>query len=112
MRTWRPPRGSSANLRLGGGSRSSGSGSGHLFRDVSHESILRFVRDYQNDELSYLTQTDPVARYIESRADGPLERWDVLFVGLAEASAENPEFNESRSRDRPADTRRRQTNRA
>jgi hypothetical protein len=69
-------------------------GSGFLFRGVSHEAILRFVRDYKNDDLSYLTQTEPVARYIESRVDGPLKEWDVLLVSLAEPSPPtNSEFD-------------------
>lgn len=69
-------------------------GSGFLFRDVPHEPILRFIRDYENDEQSYLTQTDPVARYIEARAAGPLSRWDVLLVSLAQSSDSNRTFDE------------------
>jgi hypothetical protein len=69
-------------------------GSGCLFRDVPFEPILRFIRGYKNDDQSFLTQTDPVARYIEARATGPLSRWDVLFVGLSDPSEANPGFKE------------------
>ena len=55
---------------------------GRLVRKVPVDLVLDFLAAFQNHPGSPLTETEPVRRYIEDRADTELEKWDVLFAGL------------------------------
>jgi hypothetical protein len=61
--------------------------SGYLLRMVPATPILDFLSEFQNHPGSMLTETAPVRRYIEQRADGELATWDVLFASLKEREA-------------------------
>ena len=59
---------------------------GHLFRNVPVEIVLSFLTEFQDHEGSLLTYGEPKMRYIEERAGDELEKWDVLFASLKDAS--------------------------
>lgn len=44
--------------------------------------ILNFLSEFQNHPGSMLTESEPVKRYIEDRAEAELAAWDVLFAGI------------------------------
>jgi hypothetical protein len=55
---------------------------GFLLKSVPFGPVVSFIRDFRNAEGSFLTQPGPVAQYIEDRADGELEKWDVLLASV------------------------------
>jgi hypothetical protein len=57
-------------------------GSGHLFSGVAVDLVLEFLTQFRNHEGSFLTETDPIRRYILDRADDELSEWDVYFPSL------------------------------
>jgi len=59
-----------------------GSFSGQLFSSVPASSVLDFLGEFQNHDGSFLTETDPVIRYIGDRAGSELSEWDVFFPSL------------------------------
>jgi hypothetical protein len=59
-----------------------GSPFGQLFRSVSASSVLDFLGEFQNHDRSFLTETDPVIRYIGDRTGSELSEWDVFFPSL------------------------------
>lgn len=57
---------------------------GFLLRDVPVNPIKDFISDFQNHPLCTITETAPIRRYIEDRAETELANWDILFAGLNE----------------------------
>ena len=57
-------------------------GGSRLVQQVPGSIILDFLAVFQNHPGSFLTDTDPVRRYIEERIDGELKEWDVLVAGV------------------------------
>ncbi len=55
---------------------------GRLLRGAPVKPILDFLAEFQNHPTSMLTQTEPVKRYIEERAETELAVWDILFAGI------------------------------
>lgn len=55
---------------------------GFLLRDVAWEAIDEFLRDFENDRESVLTDPKPVRSYIAARAHDELGDWDVLVASL------------------------------
>lgn len=60
---------------------------GLLVRDVPVELVDAFLRDFENDRESVLTDTRPVRRYIADRSHDELSRWDILVSTRNTASA-------------------------
>ena len=56
---------------------------GYLVKGGSVTSVLDFLMEFRGHQGDYLTDGDPVRRYISERADDELKDWDVLFAGLA-----------------------------
>lgn len=57
---------------------------GYLLQAAPVNLITEFIGEFQNHPGSMLTDTGPLRRYIEDRAETELARWDVLFAGLKE----------------------------
>ncbi len=55
---------------------------GRLVRDVPVEVVDAFLGAFRNHPGSLATESDPVRRYIASRAADELSKWDVLFAGV------------------------------
>ena len=72
------------DMRAGGKAPENGEilSSGRLVRDVPVEMIYTFLGAFRNHPASHATESDPVCRYINQRADDELSRWDVLFAGI------------------------------
>lgn len=60
--------------------------SGKLFRSVPVTLVLDFLAEFQNHDGSFLTETDPVRRYIEDRSEDEMSSWDVVFPSLLKTS--------------------------
>lgn len=54
----------------------------YLISGVPVRPVRQFISAFQNHPGSLLTDPQPVARYIDARADGELSTWDVLFTGI------------------------------
>lgn len=55
---------------------------GWLLRDVPVRPIQKFLAAFLNHPLSLLTDSGPLGRYIEDRADGELGLWELLIAGI------------------------------
>jgi hypothetical protein len=55
---------------------------GYLLRDVSWQHVDDFLRSFENDRESVLTDPRPVRKYIADRAHDELGAWDVLVASL------------------------------
>ncbi len=55
---------------------------GRLVRDVPVNLVDAFLGAFRNHPGSPATESDPVRRYIDLRAENELSRWDVLFAGV------------------------------
>jgi hypothetical protein len=55
---------------------------GRLVRNAPWELVDHFLRDFENDRESVLTDTRPVRSYIADRSHDELGRWDVLVASL------------------------------
>jgi hypothetical protein len=53
---------------------------GLLVSDVPVDIIDNFLRDFENDRESVLTDTRPVRAYIESRKADELAKWDIIIA--------------------------------
>jgi Z1 domain len=58
-----------------------GSGS-YFLQDVPVAAIRRFLTSFSNHPLSFVTEPQPVDRYIAARESAELRTWDVLVVGV------------------------------
>ncbi|MDX2111037.1 MAG: Z1 domain-containing protein [Verrucomicrobiota bacterium] len=58
---------------------------GRLLTEAPVKPILDFLSEYHNHPGSLLTETGPVKRYIEERAETELAAWDILFAGIKES---------------------------
>ena len=56
-------------------------GGGRLVRDVPVRLVDRFLAAFRNHPGSFMTEPEPVRRYIADRPE-ELGRWDVLFAGI------------------------------
>ena len=54
---------------------------GRLLSGVPFDPILDFLLDFENDARSLMTQSEPLCRYIQNRAD-ELGEWDLYFAGV------------------------------
>jgi len=59
---------------------------GKLIRQVPVPDVLEFISAFRNHQGSFLTETDPIKKYIEDRAGTELAEWDVYFAGLQKAT--------------------------
>lgn len=57
-------------------------GGGRLAKAVPVSIVLDFLATFQNHTSSFLTETDPVRKYIEDRLHDELQCWDVMFAGV------------------------------
>lgn len=55
---------------------------GRLIRNAPWEVVDHFLRDFENDRESVLTDTRPVRSYIADRAHDELGKWDILVASL------------------------------
>lgn len=62
---------------------------GILVSKVPVDLIDAFLRDFENDRESVLTDTRPVRSYIASRKDDELSRWDILIASRNTAPVED-----------------------
>lgn len=60
---------------------------GYLLSSVPVEPVLNFLRAFENDPLSILTETEPVCHYIEERKFDELATWDVLLSSVSSVSS-------------------------
>lgn len=61
---------------------------GLLLRDVSWTLVDDFLRSFDNDRESVLTDPKPVRKYIADRADDELGNWDILVASLKPGQGE------------------------
>lgn len=61
---------------------------GHLLESAPINLIKEFIAEFQNHPGSMLTESGPLARYIEDRAETELAKCDILFAGLKECDAQ------------------------
>tara|TARA_R100000365_G_C2748176_1_gene79084 strand:- start:3422 stop:6148 length:2727 start_codon:yes stop_codon:yes gene_type:complete len=61
-------------------------GGGKLVRQVSVSHVIDFLAAFRNHQGSFLTETDPIRKYIEDRIGTELSEWDVFFPGLRRAT--------------------------
>jgi len=57
-------------------------GGGKLVSGVDAALVLDFLSAFSNHTGSFLTETDPVRKYIEDRLHVELKEWDIYFPGL------------------------------
>lgn len=57
---------------------------GWFLNSVPVEPVLSFISQFKNHPGSVLTDTGPIVRYIEDRADTELAGWDVLFASISQ----------------------------
>jgi hypothetical protein len=62
--------------------------SGWLITGAGREEVLRFLGEWRNAPGSMITETGPVRRYIEERAETELSKWDILFASLVKEDAD------------------------
>lgn len=55
---------------------------GFLVPDLSWSAIDDFLRDFQNDPASVLTDTAPIRKYVAERTEDELGQWDVLIASV------------------------------
>lgn len=55
---------------------------GYLLHGVSWQHVDTFLRSFENERESVLTDPRPVRKYIEERANDELDEWDVLIASL------------------------------
>ena len=60
---------------------------GRLVRPVPVDVIDAFLGLFRNHPGSFATESEPVRRYIDARADSELKMWDVLFAGVTRRTA-------------------------
>lgn len=65
---------------------------GLLVPDVPWETIDDFLRAFENDRESILTDTRPVRSYIADRAHDELGSWDILVASLRPSQGEHKEI--------------------
>ena len=84
-----------ANLRSTGLAPEDGKGikGGRLVRKVSVSHVIDFIRMFRNHQGSFLTDTDPILRYIENRMETELSEWDIHFPGLKNGNEKSLEDN-------------------
>nr|WP_067292178.1 Z1 domain-containing protein [Marinobacterium profundum] len=61
-------------------------GGGRLVNCVPVSHILEFLESFRNHPGSYLTETDPVRKYIEDRMYNELSNWDFYIPGVKNMS--------------------------
>lgn len=61
---------------------------GLLVRDVPVDLVDAFLRDFENERESVLTDTRPVRRYIGDRKEDEMSRWDILVSTRNTAQAD------------------------
>jgi hypothetical protein len=59
---------------------------GHLLTDISVRHVDDFLREFDNERESVLTDTRPIRQYIADRSVDELARWDILLAGKADES--------------------------
>lgn len=64
---------------------------GWLLQDVPVAPIRSFLATFTNHTLSLLTDPGPIGRYIGTREDSELGRWDVLIASVADDDATDPD---------------------
>jgi hypothetical protein len=57
-------------------------GTGRLVESVPAKLVIDFLNAFQNHQGSFLTESDPILKYIEDRLETELSSWDILFPGL------------------------------
>lgn len=57
---------------------------GHLLESTPVSFIKEFLNEFQNHAGSMLTDSGPLVRYIDDRAETELAKWDILIAGLNE----------------------------
>ena len=67
---------------------------GRLVRHVPVSHVVEFLSAFRNHPGSFLTETDPIRRYIEQRIGTELSEWDIFFSGV-ERENENSLVDES-----------------
>jgi hypothetical protein len=73
------------------GMRTPPKGGSWLFGGIPANVVVDFLSGFVNHSLSILTETEPVKRYIRDRADGELQWWDVLVVGVRAEPSVDPD---------------------
>ena len=58
-----------------------------LVRNVPVAVVDEFLGLFRNHGGSYATESEPVRRYIDARAESELSNWDVLFAGIGRRAA-------------------------
>ncbi len=58
-------------------------GGSRLVRNVPVDVVYSFIGSFINHRNSYLSETEPVRRYIYARTQDELSSWDVLFAGVS-----------------------------
>lgn len=64
---------------------------GYLLRKVPWQHVDAFLRSFENDRESMLTDPRPVRSYIAERAHDELGEWDVLIASLGPGGGVEPE---------------------
>ena len=54
---------------------------GHLLTNVDVRHVDDFLREFENERESVLTDTRPIRQYIADRSADELARWDILIAG-------------------------------
>lgn len=60
---------------------------GYLLRNVPVNLIQEFLLGWHNHEQAFLTQPEPVRKYIQERARDELKYWDLLVTNVANGKA-------------------------
>lgn len=55
---------------------------GQLVRRIPASHVLEFIAEFRNHQGSFLTETDPILKYIMDRSETELSEWDIYFPGL------------------------------
>lgn len=67
---------------------------GLLLQSVPWDLVDDFLRSFDNDRESVLTDTKPVRSYISERANDELGHWDILVASLKSGQNESTDFGE------------------
>lgn len=65
--------------------------SNFLWREIPVETVLEFIKAFNNHPASYRTQTGPVTEYITTRMKDELKLWDVAIINKEKARSEDRE---------------------
>ncbi|MDZ7803619.1 Z1 domain-containing protein [Thiohalophilus sp.] len=59
---------------------------GQLVRRIPASYVLEFIAEFRNHQGSFLTETDPILKYIMDRSETELSEWDIYFPGLQQGT--------------------------